>query len=413
VDNISHTLVSLMVGEAAHRFAPASAAGLAPQQRRTLGVGLMILGNNLPDADFIYPMLTGSKLDYLLQHRGYTHTIVGALLISVAMLSALWLWCRSRHRACSRADAFYLALLALLAPLLHLAMDYSNSYGVHPFWPVNSSWHYGDAVFIVEPLFWACATPLVYTLRSRLGRAAIVLILLAGVGMCLGTGLVPGTLVAALVALMLLLGAAGRLASERVALASGIVTWLALTAMFFVSTSIADARIAALALHAFPTAHTLDRVLTPLPVNPICRDVLIVQTEGDRFVIRKAVHSIAPGWMPVGDCPSQARQGQSTARLRPTPAASDREISWLGEIGMPRGQLAELSSEFCAVRSLLHFARAPWVSAAGPGWIVGDLRYDREAGLGFAEIYVAPASDECPSFIPAWIPPRTDLLRGR
>jgi inner membrane protein len=411
VDNISHTLVGLMLGEALHHFTPASTAGLAPESRRAAGIGLMVLGSNLPDADFIYPALTGSRLDYLLEHRGHTHTIVGALLISVLMLGAVWLWFRIRQQSCSRGDALYLALLALLAPLLHIAMDYTNSYGVHPLWPFDNSWRYGDAVFIVEPLIWACATPLLFTLRSRLLRTAIGLILLAGIGLCLGTGLVPRVLVGALVILILLLGAVGSLAPVPVALATGIAAWLGVTVMFFATAAAANARIALLTSRAFPTAHTLDRILTPLPANPICREVLIVQTEGDSYVLRTALHSIAPGWIPAADCPPQVAPGQSTARLAPATTASDSEIAWRGEIVLPRAQLAALAAKYCTVRALLRFARAPWAVRDGPGWIVGDLRFDREPGLGFAEFRVTPSRDECPTVIPVWLPPRSDLLR--
>ncbi len=373
----------------------------------------MIVGNNLPDADFIYPYLTGSRLDYLLQHRGYTHTILGALLICALMLLALWLWFRIRHRAWSRGDALYLALLALLAPLLHIAMDYTNSYGVHPFWPVNNTWYYGDAVFIVEPLLWACAAPLLFTLRSLPGRTALGLTLMAGVGLCAGSGLVPPALTITLVLLILLLGAIGRLASARTALTAGVATWLGLTAMFFQTASVADAGIAELAARAFPGARTLDRVLTPLPANPICREVFIMQTEADRYVVRKAMHSIVPGWIAAVECPSRAAASDSTARLAATAAPDSDEIAWLGEVSLPRGELAGLSAQFCAVRALLRFARTPWVSADGAGWIVGDLRYDREPDLGFAEVRVAPGQDECPAVTPRWLPPRSDLLGER
>src|SRR5438067_5678669 len=33
-------------------------------------------------------------------------------------------------------------------------MDSLNVYGVHPFWPFDANWYYGDLVFIVEPVFW-------------------------------------------------------------------------------------------------------------------------------------------------------------------------------------------------------------------------------------------------------------------
>jgi inner membrane protein len=45
--------------------------------------------------------------------------------------------------------------------------------------------------------------------------------------------------------------------------------------------------------------------------------------------------------------------------------------------------------------------------------VVGDLRYDREPELGFAEVEVGPSADECPRFRPPWVPPREDLLDGR
>jgi inner membrane protein len=210
---------------------------------------------------------------------------------------------------------------------------------------------------------------------------------------------------------MLLLGAVAYLTSAGVALASGIAAWLGVTFLFLATAAAANARIAILASRAFPSVQLLDRVLTPLPANPICREVIIVQTEGDRYVLRKAMHSLAPGWMPVSGCPLQGAAGQSTARLAPSVATDNSEIAWQGEIVMPRVQLAALAAEYCAVRALLRFARAPWVVRDGPGWIVGDLRFDRGPGLGFAAVRVSPSQDECPTLMPAWLPPRSDLLR--
>jgi hypothetical protein len=40
--------------------------------------------------------------------------------------------------------------------------------------------------------------------------------------------------------------------------------------------------------------------------------------------------------------------------------------------------------------------------------VFGDLRYDRERELGFAEIETQ--SGGCPEFVPGWTPPRADLL---
>ena len=126
----------------------------------------MVVGSNLPDLDVLYSFGSGDKLAYLLEHRGHTHTVVGALFAAVAMLVVCALALRMKRISLSRRDRTVLVALALLAPLLHIAMDSLNTYGVHPWWPIDNRWYYGDAVFIVEPLFWASAASLAFLLRS-------------------------------------------------------------------------------------------------------------------------------------------------------------------------------------------------------------------------------------------------------
>jgi hypothetical protein len=42
---------------------------------------------------------------------------------------------------------------------------------------------------------------------------------------------------------------------------------------------------------------------------------------------------------------------------------------------------------------------------------MGDLRYDREPELGFAEVELTEASRACRTAVPPWDAPRADLLR--
>jgi inner membrane protein len=202
VDNLTHTLISVMVGEAIHRSTPASPV-LTESARRNVAITVMVIGGNLPDLDVIYTALAGTKLDYLLHHRGHTHTIIGALILSLLLFVAVRLWWKYRKVEPQPADIRFLVALSLVAPLLHIGLDFTNSYGVHPFWPVDNRWYYGDAVSIVEPLLWACSAVLLFTLRSTFMRAVIALVLVAGLGLSWFSGLVPASLAVLLTLLTL------------------------------------------------------------------------------------------------------------------------------------------------------------------------------------------------------------------
>jgi hypothetical protein len=68
-----------------------------------------------------------------------------------------------------------------VSTLSHLVLDWTNSYGIHPFWPFDDRWKYGDSVFIVEPWFWVVSVPaLVAASTNRVARALLSLVVLAG-----------------------------------------------------------------------------------------------------------------------------------------------------------------------------------------------------------------------------------------
>ena len=398
-----------MVGAAVHRSTVASSK-LTESAHRNVAIAVMVVGGNLPDSDLIHTQWAGTKLDYVLHHRGYTHTVVGVLMLSVLLFAAVRLWWRYRKVEPSAADVRVLMVLAVLGPLLHLGLDFTNSYGVHPFWPVDNRWYYGDAVFIVEPLIWACSAPLLCTLRSVGARVLVALVLVIGIGLSWGSGLVPAPFAALLTLLTLSLALVSRYSSARVALASGLAAWLVLTAMFVATGRMADARVDAVLADRFPAARTLDTVLTPMPGNLVCREMMTAQLEENRYVVRSGIHSLLPGWMPADECAQLRLSGTPTAPLAPTPPALTDEVVWIGELSVPQQVPASLAQDYCAVDALLQFARVPWAVPQGDGWLVGDLRYDREPELGFAEIEVSPSEEECPGLRPPWIPPRQDLL---
>jgi hypothetical protein len=94
-----------------------------------------------------------------------------------------------------------------------------------------------------------------------------------------------------------------------------------------------------------------------------------------------------------------------TAPLRPVDAPDAPFLHWHGQIVLSRERLRELATSSCQIEALMHFARAPWFT----NQVIGDLRYDREPGLGFAELDLTRLPP-CPAHVPPWVPPRADLL---
>jgi membrane-bound metal-dependent hydrolase YbcI (DUF457 family) len=182
LDNLTHTLIGLAAGEAMARCTRARQGGLADPARRTTLLALGVIGGNLPDADLLWSMqvFTGDSVDYLVDHRGHTHTLVACVALAGLMLLATLAILRWRGQRFRAPDAGLLGAMALLAVMLHLGMDALNEYGVHPFWPWDNRWYYGDSVFIVEPLFWLATAPLYFSLRTRVARILLALVITVG-----------------------------------------------------------------------------------------------------------------------------------------------------------------------------------------------------------------------------------------
>jgi inner membrane protein len=409
MDNITHTLIGALVGETVARTTQSDPAGLPVEIRRNMLVTTAAIGSNLPDIDVLYSFI-GAKVNYLLHHRGHTHTIVGALLLGAAVLALTrWLLTR-RGAAVSPADVAWLAGVLALTPLLHIGMDFTNNYGVHPFWPLSNRWFYGDTIFIAEPLLWAACAPLALTLRSKPARLAVAAVLAMGIGLAAFTGfvpLLPAITLTVVIAAMLLIGFR---AKAHTALACGVALWLAVTATFAVCSHLAARRVDALAATLFPEARLLDRVLTPMPANPLCWEVMLVQTQDNSVITRRTMLALAPSLIPADGCLSRSLDIPSSAPLERVRVADRPELHWYGEIASPLDQLRERVAVDCEAAAAMRFIRVPWLAAIDGETVLGDLRYDREEELGFAELALQTSPARCPRLVPPWQPPRADLL---
>jgi inner membrane protein len=185
MDNVTHSLAGLLVAEGALRLRTRLTKAEPSPRFRTVAAISSVIAANLPDADLVYSGLGGSHLRYMLQHRGYTHTVLFAIVGAVAAYGVSTLVWRSRDReAPTQEDAHWLLGLLLVSTLSHLVLDWTNSYGVHPFWPVDNRWYYGDAVFIIEPWLWVVSVPiLVRATGNGVARVVLSLVMLAGLAL--------------------------------------------------------------------------------------------------------------------------------------------------------------------------------------------------------------------------------------
>lgn len=408
MDNLTHTLIGALIGEATAQAAPRAQGDLPEATRRNLCVTLASIGSNLPDSDLLYSFF-GGKLNYLLHHRGHTHTILIALLLGAAVFGLMRWWLRRRNLQASRADLRLLAGVLLITPLLHIAMDFGNNYGVHPFWPLDNRWFYGDSIFIIEPLFWAACAPLAFTFRTRPARFIVWLVMVMAIGLVFFTGIVPKPIAAAYSLLVVAMLLVGSKAPRRVSLAAGIGLWVGTTLMFVLTAQAAKSRIEQIAAAQFANSELLDHVVTPMPSNPFCWEIMLVQEEAGSVVLRRAMLALAPSLVAADQCLVRSLDMPVTAPLAEVARAGSPELKWYGQISSPLDRLRGLAQTNCKAEAALRFIRVPWLATIEQELVLGDLRYDREVELGFSEVTITDGPD-CPRFVPQWVPPRQDLL---
>src|SRR5689334_18161704 len=232
MDNLTHTLAGMLLAEAA-----CTARRESRKPVRAAAYLTSALANNLPDIDPIYTWITGPKpLGSLLHHRGHTHTLALALPAGLALALVVLRVFARRHGPFSTGERNLVIALGVAGAGMHIGMDFGNNYGVHPFWPLVSSWFYGDAIFIVEPLWWAAALPtLAFAVTARWLRIVLVTLLAASFAAAfLLPFITTGTLVA-MIALAALSGGAARAASPPARIAIATSMWLAVAATFVVT----------------------------------------------------------------------------------------------------------------------------------------------------------------------------------
>lgn len=111
----------------------------------------MTLAAEAPDLDILWA-IRGPVAGFQ-HHRGITHTFLGAPFVALAATGFVWLVDRWRTKRPPIPVRWFLVwLFALIAALSHIFLDWTNNYGVRPFFPFSPHWYSLDIIFIFEPL---------------------------------------------------------------------------------------------------------------------------------------------------------------------------------------------------------------------------------------------------------------------
>jgi inner membrane protein len=394
VDNITHSLVGVALGDLAM-------GRRVSKGQRPLFVGAGIIAANLPDIDLAYVAVTASPIGYLLHHRGHTHTLPGLLVLAAALAGVYSFFPAVRNMRFPGRLRFLLLIAIALAS--HLALDSLNSYGVHPFYPFDNTWKYGDALFILEPWLWiVLGIAVAWNGHSRTARLAAVVPIVILLATTASIGVVP----LEAVALLAIVGGAFLFVTIRLipyTRAAAALVVCGVIAAGLVATSSIARRAAVQALDSQLRGEVLDVILTPNPSSPLCWAVIAVEMRerSGEYVLWRGTLSLAPSWIAPTRCASHRFAGAGDARVLSSGRFALRDVTH-----QPLARLRALARNDCWVRAWLRFGRAPVIERG----FISDLRFAEGIGQNFSRMPVAPR-EGCPAFVPEWGMPRADLLR--
>jgi inner membrane protein len=130
-------------------------AGL--NSRTALATATLTLAAEAPDLDVLGRF--GGPAFGFAHHRGFTHSFLGVPIDAAVVLGFVYLIWRWRGRKVKDPKLpprwGLLFFYACLAGLSHILLDFTNNYGVRPFWPFSEKWYSWDIVFIFEPIMFA------------------------------------------------------------------------------------------------------------------------------------------------------------------------------------------------------------------------------------------------------------------
>jgi inner membrane protein len=142
MEPVTHFLVGATMGR----------AGL--NRKTALATATLTLAAEAADLD-VFSRFGGSAYA-LNHHRGFTHSFLGIPLVAAVVVAFIYLLWRLGGRKTRNPNLpprwGLLFAYACLAGVSHILLDFTNNYGVRPFWPFSERWISWDIVFIADPV---------------------------------------------------------------------------------------------------------------------------------------------------------------------------------------------------------------------------------------------------------------------
>jgi inner membrane protein len=141
MDNITHTLAGGLLGQ------------MGLKRRSRFAFAACLLGANAPDIDVFAPLVL--PVDGIGFHRGPVHSVFAVPILAASLTGLLWLldrfWPKPGALPFRPAALFLVSLIAVAS---HPFLDWLTTYAIALFAPVSWHWYSGDAIFIVDWVYW-------------------------------------------------------------------------------------------------------------------------------------------------------------------------------------------------------------------------------------------------------------------
>ena len=166
MDNLAHGLAGLVMG----RMFPVQHWG-----RWVLPTAA--IAANLPDFEALFVYIN-DKPNYLMQHRAWSHSAIGVVFESVFLAIVVWAIVNGHAVRNENASIRWRWPFAVCVSgaVLHVFMDWWNTYGIRPLYPISKTWLYADLAFIIDPwMWWLLASAFLLGIRAPTSEATSVL----------------------------------------------------------------------------------------------------------------------------------------------------------------------------------------------------------------------------------------------